>query len=64
MEEKIKKKIQEDIEREFPADFALQQVHIARKLLSEEAKERKIKFWEFIKTQIKEKEAEDTMHGV
>ena len=64
MGRKTEKQIQIDVEKEFPEDFALQQVHIARKLLSEEAKERKIKFWEFIKTQIKEKEAEDTMHGV
>jgi anti-sigma28 factor (negative regulator of flagellin synthesis) len=31
--------IKKDVEREFPGDFALQQVHIARKLLAEEARE-------------------------
>jgi len=36
----------------FPNDFALQQVHIARKLLAEEAKG--INFGEYIKMQVKE----------
>ena len=62
--EKRSKKIQKDIEREFPADFALQQVHIARKLLSEEAKEKGIEFWKFIKMQVRGKEIKDIMHGV
>ncbi len=39
MDEKIKEKIQKDVKKEFPRDFALQQIHVARKLLSEEAKE-------------------------
>jgi anti-sigma28 factor (negative regulator of flagellin synthesis) len=42
--EKIKRKV----EKEFPGDFALQQVHMARKLLSEEAKEKKLSFWKYI----------------
>ena len=46
--------IKRDVEREFPNDFALQQVHIARKLLAEEAKEKGINFWEYIKMQVKE----------
>ena len=62
MNEKIKKKIQEEVEREFPADFALQQVHIARKLLSQEAKEKRIEFWKFIKMRVKE--IKDVSHGV
>ena len=53
MDEKIKEKIQKNVEKEFPGDFALQQIHIARKLLSEEAKEKGIKFWKFIKMQAK-----------
>ncbi len=50
-EEKIKR----EVEREFPNDFALQQVHIARKLLTEEAKEKGIEFWKYIKMQVKER---------
>ena len=54
--------IKRDVEREFPNDFALQQVHIARKLLAEEAKEKGINFWEYIKMQAKE--VKDGVHGV
>ena len=53
MDEKIKEKTQKDVKKEFPEDFALQQIHMARKLLSEEAKEKGIKFWKFIKMQVK-----------
>ena len=42
------------MERDFTEDFALQQVHIAIKLLSEEAKEKGISLWEYIKTQVKD----------
>jgi hypothetical protein len=62
MDKKTKKKIQTDVEKEFPEDYALQQVHIARKLLSEEAKKRGIELWKFIKMQVKE--IKDVMHGV
>ncbi|NOX36658.1 MAG: hypothetical protein GXO78_03895 [Calditrichaeota bacterium] len=62
MNEKIKKEIQKEVEREFPEDFALQQVHIARKLLSEEAKEKGIEFWKFIKMRVKE--IKDATHSV
>jgi len=54
--------IKRDVEREFPNDFALQQVHIARKLLAEEAKEKGVNFWAYIKMQAKE--AKDAVHGV
>lgn len=54
--------IKRDVEREFPNDFALQQVHIARKLLAEKAKEKGVNFWEYVKMQAKE--AKDAMHGV
>lgn len=46
--------IKKEIEKEFPGDFALQQVHVARKLLAEEAKEKNISFWKYIKMQVKE----------
>lgn len=36
-------KIKREVEREFRSDFALQQVHTARKLLAEKAKEKGMK---------------------
>ena len=45
--------IKREVEKEFPGDFALQQVHIARKLLAEEAKEKGINFGEYIKMQVR-----------
>ncbi len=48
--------IKKEVEREFPGDFALQQVHIARKILSEEAKQKGLSFLEYIKEQMKELE--------
>ena len=62
MEKERIEKIKREVEREFPSDFALQQVHMARKLLAEEAKEKEINFWEYIKLQVKE--AKDGAHGV
>ena len=48
MEREKIEKIKRKVEKEFPGDFALQQVHMARKLLSEEAKEKKLSFWKYI----------------
>ncbi len=45
--------IKREVEKEFPGDFALQQVHIARKLLSEEAKEKGVSLWEYVKNKSK-----------
>ena len=62
----VKKKrmeeIKREIEREFPDDFALQQVHIARRKISEEAKEKKISLLKYIKMQAKE--ARKVVHGI
>ena len=44
MEKKKIEDIKKEVEREFPDDFALQQVHIARKVLTEESKEKKMSF--------------------
>jgi len=62
MEKNKVEKIKEEVEREFPGDFALQQIHIARKLLFEEAKEKKMSFWEYVKTQAKK--TKGVVHGV
>ncbi len=46
---RIDEKTKKEIEREFPGDPALQQIHIARKLISREAKEKGLSFQEYIK---------------
>ena len=64
---KIKKekmrKIIKEVKWEFPDDFALQQVHIARKVLAEEAKEKGMSFEEYVNWKYKkimqEKDNED-----
>jgi len=62
IDEKELEKIRKDVEEEFPEDYALQQVHIARKILSLEAKQKGLSLLEYIKAQRKEiKHAE---HGV
>ena len=43
-------KIKREIEREFPDDMALQQVHLARKIISREAKEKGQSFFEYIRS--------------
>jgi len=53
IEKKRMEEIKREIEREFPDHFALQQIHIARKIISEEAKEKKISLWKYIKIQTK-----------
>ena len=47
-------KIKEMIEAEYPGDPALQQVHIARKILSKEAELEGLSFLEYIKLLSKE----------
>ncbi len=62
MEKKKVQDIKKEIEEEFPGDFALQQIHIARKLLAEEAKEKGITFWKYIKMQAAK--TKNVVHGV
>jgi len=42
------KKLEKTVEKEFPDDPALQQVHLARKILSREAKEKGMSFIEYV----------------
>jgi len=49
------KKIQREVEKEFPGDFALQQVHIARKIISMKAKKEGLSSLEYIKRMRKAK---------
>lgn len=49
-------KIKKEIEHEFPNDFALQQVHIARKIIAKEAEKKGLSYLEYIKQCTKEME--------
>jgi methyl coenzyme M reductase subunit D len=42
-------KIKKEVEKEFPFDYALQQVHIARKRISINAKKKGISYFEYLK---------------
>ena len=46
--EKIDERIIKEVEREFPGDPALQQIHIARNLISQEAKKLGVSLHEYI----------------
>ena len=46
--ERIDRKIKEEIEREFPGDPALQQIHIARRIISKEAREKGVTLQNYI----------------
>ena len=45
--------IKKELEKEFPGDFALQQIHIARKILAKEAEEKGMNFIDYIQLQAK-----------
>ena len=45
--------IKKEIEKEFPGDPALQQVHIARKILAREAELEGLSFIEYVRRQAK-----------
>jgi len=47
--EKYIKEIKKRIEKEFPADTALQQIHIARKIIAKEAESKGLSYLEYIK---------------
>ncbi len=53
--EKELKKIREDVEMEFPHDMALQEVHIARKIIAKEVKEAGCSYYEYIQKWKEEK---------
>ena len=46
--EKIDEKIIKEVEREFPGDPALQQIHIARRLISQKSKKLGVSLHEYI----------------
>ena len=46
--QRIDRKIKEEIEREFPGDPALQQIHIARRTISKEAREKGVTLQNYI----------------
>ncbi|MHA1488171.1 MAG: hypothetical protein ACTSRI_00535 [Promethearchaeota archaeon] len=43
-------KIKKEIEKEFPNDLPLQQIHIARKILAKEAELKGMKYLDYIKS--------------
>ncbi len=49
LDEKEIEKIKKDIELEFPNDNALQQIHIARKIIAKEAENKGLKYLDYIK---------------
>ncbi len=49
LKEKDIDKIRKDVELEFPDDLALQQVHIARKIIAKEAEMKGLKYLDYIK---------------
>jgi len=61
LKEKEIEEIRKEVEEEFPDDPALQQVHIARKILVKEAKLEKLSFLEYIK--LLEKRVKDVKYG-
>jgi len=54
------KKIKKMVEEEFPNDPALQQVHIARKIIAKEAELKGLGFLEYIKSLRKQVQDEST----
>jgi len=42
-------KIKKEVEREFPNDPSMQEVHIARKIIAKKAKEKGLTYLEYIK---------------
>ncbi|MGV9200438.1 MAG: hypothetical protein ACOC4M_16650 [Promethearchaeia archaeon] len=57
MDKKELEKIQKEIEKEFPHDHALQQIHIARKILAKEAESKGMSYLEYIKSVSKDVES-------
>ena len=56
LEKEELEKIQKEVELEFPNDFALQQVHMARKIIAKEAEKKGLSYLEYIKQCTKEME--------
>jgi len=57
LEKEELEKIKKEIESEFPNDFALQQIHIARKIIAKEAEMKGLSYFDYIKFSIKDMEA-------
>jgi len=49
LNDKELEKIKREVEREFPNDPAMQQVHIARKIIAKKAKKKGLTYLEYIK---------------
>ncbi|MCS4542173.1 MAG: hypothetical protein HY929_07655 [Euryarchaeota archaeon] len=62
--EKKMEEIRKMVEEEFPDDPALQQVHIARKIIAKEAEREGLSFLEYIKLLGKQVKDVSQRHGV
>jgi len=43
-------KIKREVKKEFPHDMALQQIHMARKIIAHEAKQKGLTYFEYLKS--------------
>ena len=57
LDKEIIEQIKKEVEKEFPNDLALQQIHIARKIISKEAELKGLKYIEYIKLLTKDVKA-------
>ena len=64
IKEKDIREIRRVVEKEFPEDPALQQVHIARKIVAKEAQLEGLSFLEYVKLLGKEVKNVTQRHGV
>jgi hypothetical protein len=64
IKEKDIEEIRRAIEKEFPEDPALQQVHIARKIIAKEAQLEGLSFPEYVKLLVKKVKNVQQRHGV
>lgn len=64
IKEKDIEEIRRAVEKEFPEDPALQQVHIARKIIAKEAELEGLSFFDYIKLLGKQVKNVQQRHGV
>ena len=57
LDKKDIEEIKKEMEIEFPNDFALQQIHIAKKIIAKEAEIKGLSYFDYIKLIIKDMEA-------
>lgn len=53
-------KIKRAVEKEFPHDMALQQIHMARKIIAHEAKQKGLTYFEYLKNYEKDRKLKES----